>query len=214
MTVGFRFTPGRLAIAILCVLLIAFLAWQVAIHGWVTAFDQQVTQWWAAHREPALTRAMLFVSAAHEMAKLLGAAALVGAWLLIRRKRPLLWVLPVIPVGIALNAGVKEVFARPRPHLAEPLVQLSTFSFPSGHAAGSTVFYGALCALVFAHTPSRGWRALACCVAAVMVVLVAFSRVYLGAHYVSDVIAGMAEGLACLALLLPRLRRPGVDSRA
>jgi undecaprenyl-diphosphatase len=86
--------------------------------------------------------------------------------------------------------------------LQDPLVHLLTLSFPSGHAAASTVFYGALCALVFARWRSRAIRAMALGFAAGMVLLVMFSRVYLGAHYASDVVAGVAVGGICLTLFL------------
>jgi membrane-associated phospholipid phosphatase len=91
------------------------------------------------------------------------------------------------------------------------LVQLTTFSFPSGHAVASTVFYGAICALVFTRVRSPVLRVLAAVLAVVMVLLVTFGRIYLGAHYLSDVIAGVAVGMLCLALFLawqkPRLLR-------
>jgi undecaprenyl-diphosphatase len=64
------------------------------------------------------------------------------------------------------------------------------------------VFYGALCAVVFARWRSRAVRALAVGLATLMVLLVTLSRVYLGAHYLSDVVAGVAVGAICLALFL------------
>jgi undecaprenyl-diphosphatase len=101
-----------------------------------------------------------------------------------------------------LNVGLKHLFQRPRPILDEPLVELVTYSFPSGHAVASTVFYGAACALVCTHVRSPALRVLAVGAAIAMVLLVTFSRVYLGAHYLSDVVAGVAVGLASLLLFL------------
>jgi undecaprenyl-diphosphatase len=195
-----RIARGRLALVLACVLLVAGLALQVWTEGPVTRLDQAVTLWLALHRSPVLTRAMLFVSAAHQTGKLLAVTALLGGWLAIRRDWAALPRLLVVPTGMLLNAGLKNVFQRPRPHLEHPLVQLATLSFPSGHAAASTVFYGALCALVFAHTRSAAARRFTLAAAGVKVPLVMFSRVYLGAHYVSDVVAGAAVGAICLAL--------------
>jgi membrane-associated phospholipid phosphatase len=209
-----RLNRVRVALVIACVAVVALLALQVATHGPVTRFDENVTLWWAAHRQAWLTDAMLAVSTAHENIMVLGVTVLIAVWLLVKRERPLLRTLIVIPVGMLLNAGLKEVFGRPRPHLEQPLVHLPTLSFPSGHAVASTVFYGAMCALVFARWPARGPRTAAVFIACLMVPLVAFSRVYLGAHYVSDVVAGIAEGIAWLALLLPRRGESGLDSRA
>ena len=77
-------------------------------------------------------------------------------------------------------------------------MHLATYSFPSGHAVASTVFYGALCALALHHARATALRAAAAVGAACMVLLVCASRVYLGAHYLSDVIAGVAVGTLCL----------------
>jgi undecaprenyl-diphosphatase len=145
---------------------------------------------------------MLLVSAAHQTKWLLAVTLVIAAVFAWRRHWPQVARLGVVPVGMLLNAGLKNVFRRPRPQLPDPLVHLATLSFPSGHAAASTVFYGALCALVFARWRSGAVRAAAIGVSAVMVLLVAFSRVYLGAHYLSDVVAGVALGAICLALFL------------
>lgn len=192
--------PGRLALVLACVLLVALLAFQVWTDGPMTRLDLRVTLWLAAHRTAALTGFMLLVSAAHQTKWMLAVTLLVAAWLAWRRHWPQVARLGVVPAGMLLNAGLKQVFHRPRPHLQDPLVHLLTLSFPSGHAAGSTVFYGALCALVFAHWRRRAIRASAVALSAAMVLLVTFSRVYLGAHYLSDVIAGVAVGATCLAL--------------
>jgi membrane-associated phospholipid phosphatase len=191
-----------------CMLLVGLLALQVWIEGPMTRIDQQVTLWLAANRYGGLTRAMLFLSAAHQTEKLLGVAALLAAWLAVRRDWRLALRLLVIPVGMLLNVALKHLFMRPRPQLDEPLVQLATFSFPSGHAVASTVFYGSLCALAFARWRGAGPRATAVLAAMLMVLLVTFSRVYLGAHYLSDVVAGVAVGAICLVLFLVPQRSP------
>jgi undecaprenyl-diphosphatase len=193
--------PPRLLVPLgACLLVIAALAAQVMLAGPVTHLDLQVTTVLAQHRQPWLTAAMLFLADAHETVKLLAATVLVGMLLASRRRWRDLRLLAVVPAGMLLNVALKHLFARPRPVLPEPLVQLTTFSFPSGHAVGSTVFYGMLCLLVFAHTRSRWRRAMVLAAAFAMVLLVTFSRVYLGAHYVSDVVAGVAEGVALLLL--------------
>ena len=198
----------RVALALFCIAVFALLALQVRLHGPMLELDQAASHWFAAHRDAALTRAMLLVSSVHQTGKLLAFSALLAAALALRRglagARPLL----VVPLGMLLNLGLKDLFQRTRPVLQDPLVQIATYSFPSGHAVASTVFYGALCALVFTHTRSRVARTAACAVALVMVPLVCFSRVYLGAHYPSDVLAGVAVGTLCLTLLLRPWRRP------
>ncbi|MEJ8836429.1 phosphatase PAP2 family protein [Ramlibacter sp. AN1133] len=193
---------GRLALVLACIVLVGLLAFQVWTDGPVTRLDLRVTLWLAAHRSAGLTGFMLAVTTAHQTKWLLAATLVVAAWLAWRRHWPQLARLGVVPAGMLLNAGLKNVFHRPRPQQGDPLVHLLTLSFPSGHAAASTVFYGALCALAFARWRSRAIRALAVGLAAAMVLLVTFSRVYLGAHYLSDVVAGVAVGTVCLALFL------------
>ncbi|HET8747395.1 MAG TPA: phosphatase PAP2 family protein [Ramlibacter sp.] len=192
----------RLALVLACIVLVALLALQVWSDGPVTRLDLHVTQWLAAHRTAWLTGFMLLVSAAHQTKWLLAATLALALWLGWRREWGQVVRLGVVPAGMLLNAGLKTVFQRPRPHLEDPLVHLLTLSFPSGHAAASTVFYGALCALAFARWRRGAVRAIALGLAGAMVLLVTFSRVYLGAHYVSDVVAGVAVGAVALALFL------------
>ena len=209
----------RLALALFCIAVFALLALQVRLHGPMLEMDQAASSWFATHRDAGLTRFMLLVSSVHQTGKLLAVSALLAVVLALHQGlaagRPLL----VVPLGMLVNLGLKDLFQRARPVVEDPLVQLATYSFPSGHAVASTVFYGALCVLVFAHTRSRAARAAACVLAMAMVGLVCFSRVYLGAHFPGDVLAGVAVGTLCLLLLSlrpwsrPARPGPGLPSR-
>lgn len=190
-----------------CLAVIALLAWQVLSLGPVTVLDAQLTAWLAARRQPWLNAFMLAVTNGNDTVRLLGATVLIAFWRIWRQQQKDLACLAAVPAGMLLNVGLKNLFARPRPLLEEPLVHLSTFSFPSGHAVASTVFYGALCALVLAHARSPATRAAAIIAAVGMVLLVCFSRVYLGAHYLSDVLAGICVGTLCLLPFLRLARR-------
>jgi membrane-associated phospholipid phosphatase len=208
----------RTALALFCAGVFALLALQLVVHGPMLELDGDVSYWFAAHRHAGLTQAMLVVSKVHETGKLLALSAVLALGLAVRGGLSAARTLLVVPLGMLLNLALKDAFQRARPVLDDPLVRLATYSFPSGHAVASTVFYGALCALVFTHTRSRAGRAAACAVALVMVPLVCFSRVYLGAHYPSDVLAGVAAGTLCLTLLLrpwarPARPGPGLPSR-
>lgn len=189
------------ALVIGCLLLVALFAWQVLAGGVLAQVDLRVTHWLAAHRLPWLTAAMLLVSEVHRTVGILAMAAGVAGWLLWRKHRADALFLLVVPTGMLLNVGLKNLFQRARPVLEAPLVHLTTFSFPSGHAAASTVFYGALGVLVLAHVRQPLARAAGVAVAALMVLVVCFSRVYLGAHYLTDVVAGVAVGTAWLVTL-------------
>lgn len=197
----------RLALVLFCLAVLGLLAAQVLLHGPMLELDRAASLWFAAHRHPLLTQAMLVVAEVHRTVPVLAAAAVLALLLLRRGERRSALALLAVPGGMLVNVGLKESFQRVRPVLDDPLVQHATYSFPSGHAVASTVFYGMACALVFAHVRSRAWRALAAAAAVTMVLVVTFSRLYLGAHYPSDVVAGVAVGTLCVVLFLEILRR-------
>ena len=99
---------------------------------------------------------------------------------------------------VLLNEILKLVFHRPRPAAFFGYQEPSTYSFPSGHSVTSLCFYGVLAWILAARLPSRRSRAVLYTVAGVLVLLIGFSRVYLGVHYLTDVIGGYALGVAWL----------------
>jgi undecaprenyl-diphosphatase len=143
-----------------------------------------------------------------------------------RRFREALLVALAFAGAEALNATLKVEFARPRPSFSEPVVpQAGGYSFPSGHAMASMAVYGALGYLALAAGGSRRTRSYAALAAVVLIALIGFSRLYLGAHFPSDVLGGWCAALAWVAFLVlvlfarppRRLRAPrgvlGVGSR-
>ena len=120
--------------------------------------------------------------------------------LLKRQWYGLLALVLVVPGGLLLNFLLKIVFARARPNWGD--VDLIGYSFPSGHTMSATLFYGLLGAFVVFAVKSWWWRAIAIAPAFMIIGAVGFSRIYLGAHYVSDVIAAFAAGAAWLAICL------------
>lgn len=193
----------QLGLACFCLAVVALLAAQVLLHGPMLALDQDISHWFALHRNATLAQAMLVVSELHRTASVLAATAMLALWRGLRRDARSVRALLVVPAGMLLNVGVKHLVQRARPAWADPAVQLATYSFPSGHAVAATLFYGTVCVLALEHIRPPLWRGIAAAAAAGMVLLVAFSRVYLGVHYPGDVIAGMALGGACLLVWLP-----------
>jgi undecaprenyl-diphosphatase len=109
-----------------------------------------------------------------------------------------------------LTVGLKLGFERERPFFPDPLATESTYSFPSGHASVSLAVYGTIGFIAARYAATR-WRQIGIlAAAAALVLLIGFSRLYLGVHYLSDVIAGFSLGLAwvalCVVLLHLRLR--------
>jgi undecaprenyl-diphosphatase len=107
--------------------------------------------------------------------------------------------------GIVLDGVLKLGFNRPRPSIFVPEVHTVSSSFPSGHAMSAAIVYTTV-AYTAARLHKRKWaRWLVMMTAIVVIVLISFSRLYLGVHYPSDVLAGIAIGLAwagfCMAIL-------------
>lgn len=100
--------------------------------------------------------------------------------------------------------GLKQLFSRERP--LDQLVPAEGYSFPSGHAFASTVFYGMMVVVVWRLTENRAARAAAAVLGPLAFLIVGLSRVYLNVHYLTDVVAGWLGGLAWLALVLAVVR--------
>lgn len=181
----------------------AALAWNVATRAPLVELDAAVNEWLRPRRTAAMTQVMLYWTHAHSTAAIAGWSIVFAA--LLARARRLYWVLTLglaVAGGMLLNVALKLAFARARPELEHALVTLHTYSFPSGHTAAATVFYGVLAAYLVSRTFGRWTRAAIVLAAAAAVALVAFSRVYLGAHFPSDVLAAACSSTAWLALCL------------
>jgi membrane-associated phospholipid phosphatase len=203
-----------IAAATVAAILFIALALDLRLHGPVTRADVPVSHWFALHALPSATRLALAISALHStLALTVFAAAAAGVLALQRQSQWVPLLVATVPGGLVLNGLVKLAFHRPRPVVEHPLVTLSTFSFPSGHAVGATVCWGFALVLWFAVEGRVARRAAGCVVAFTLVLLTALSRVYLGAHYPADVLAGIAEGtlwvlLCCWVVgVLDRRRR-------
>jgi undecaprenyl-diphosphatase len=169
----------------------------------ITVLDLHIANWFNANHFEPMTSIMMVITTIHMMPGVILMASAFGYYLWKRGQVYWIWALLLgVPGGMLLNVLLKYTFQRSRPVFEEPLVTLATYSFPSGHASAATLFYGLLASYVM--IACKGWSvrlgtAAAC---TVMVLLVAFSRVYLGAHYLSDVLAGMAGSAAWLTICI------------
>ncbi|MFC0252667.1 phosphatase PAP2 family protein [Massilia consociata] len=201
---GLHLTAG-VAMLLIATAVFAHLAGAVVAGAPLTQLDAELASWLHQHARAndALRQSLLVITHIHSTPGILGLALAAGIWLY--RKGHRYWLMALasaVPGGLVLNVLLKHTFARARPHFAEPLLELTTYSFPSGHALGATVVYGFLACYAARHARSWAGRVLAFVLAIAMVATVAFSRMYLGVHYLSDVLAGAAEGCAWLAICI------------
>jgi undecaprenyl-diphosphatase len=169
----------------------------------LTVVDGEIAVWLHLHATPTLTDAMKFISLLASLPVVTGICLLMALYFVWNRSHyRLLALMLTNPVGLLLNGMLKFAFQRSRPTWDDPILMIGSFGFPSGHAMAATLLYGFLAAFGVRKLQAWRWRVLAALGAGMLVVLIGFSRLYLGVHYLSDVLAGMAAGSAWLALCL------------
>jgi undecaprenyl-diphosphatase len=164
--------------------------------------DSAWRDWVLAHRNGTLTEVMVNASRFGSTPSLIVIALAAAAWLAWRGRRgdSLLVVCCATSVFL-LGPVLKVLFTRPRPPANEHLVAIDSWSFPSGHSLNSMVVLGLLTVLAVRGRTGLP-RVLVVAVGAFLVLLVGFSRVYLGVHWPTDVLAGWLIGAAWLTLCL------------
>ncbi len=195
-----------------CLLVFGVVAW-VASEPWANLLDVSATPFLHGLASPTVDAVMSAVTALGSTSIIASLLVLALTGLIWRRHRRQALLLAISMAGsVVFNEWLKQVVQRPRPQL--PWAQGQTdFSFPSGHAMNSLVFYVALALIVWAL---RGRRAgqIAFVIAGVLALLIGTSRIYLGYHYATDVAGGFLAGAAWLLIVSaafdarPWLHRP------
>ena len=165
-----------------------------------TGFDRSITSWLVDHRASWLTTVARALSTIGSQKVLVPLVAVVAIVLIVRGARGPAVLLVVVWAGaIELYSLAKNVVDRPRPPMHLWLTSASSSAFPSGHATQSLSTFAGLALVAAALLPSARRPALA--VATVVAAGVGWSRVYLGVHWATDVIAGWCAAAAWVALL-------------
>ncbi len=198
---------GIVLFAIAGLATIAFVAIAVRVlAGHADAFDRS----WTLAIHEIDTDALDYVFIAFTMigsGPCLWGAILIVALLAIRDHR---WHLAVLiaangVVAQIVNLGLKTWFVRPRPALFEEIVRPTSWSFPSGHAMSSVQIWGVVAAVLIALYPQR--RVVIVTSTLLLIAGIGLSRVYLGVHWPTDVVAGFAAGLPFLAVSVHLIHR-------
>ena len=213
---------------LLLVLLLLGFAWvsDLVIEGETQHFDDLVLRSLRQAADPSLPVGPAWLRGAALDITALGSgwvlgvvvAAIAGFMLLQGLRRTALFVLVASVGGWVLNALLKELFQRPRPEVVPHLRDVMSLSFPSGHAMTSAAVYLTLGALLMRVADRRATKIYCMAFAMLLAGLVGITRVYLGVHYPTDVLAGWLVGLswALFCWLLERAieRKTGLKRRA
>jgi undecaprenyl-diphosphatase len=165
-------------------------------------FDQAIVNAIHTNSNPTLAQIMIGVSFAGSAVPTIATLILTIVFFLQKRYRDLILLLVTIAGAQVLNALLKISVQRARPSFADPLVTAIGFSFPSGHAMGAMVFYGLMAYFLMRDAQRDSERLLIFLIFLLTVGLIGFSRIYLGVHYPSDVLAGYLAGLGWLTITL------------
>lgn len=191
---------ASLTAAALSLFLFAWIAEEMAA-GATMRFDLGVRAWVHQFASPTMTRAMTAISMLGHGVLIAELAIALGVFLYVGWRHAAGWLAASMAGALLLELALKHAFHRPRPPTffgAEP----HSYSFPSGHALCSFCFYVVLAGLIAGRTHSAAIRIVLGVAAGTLVVAIGISRIYLGMHYPSDVVAGYLAAAIWVATLL------------
>ncbi|GJD19991.1 hypothetical protein RIVM261_049470 [Rivularia sp. IAM M-261] len=193
-----------LAVCLVILFIVAKLAEEV-LEKEAFKFDTTFLLWLHQFSNPALDNLMLFITNLGNPTTVVIVAFITLAILLWRRYRLeiMIFILTCLG-GVILNTGLKLFFSKPRPQLWNQLITEKSFSFPSGHAIGSMVLYGFIAYLLAFHYPR--FSGLIYIVAVILIGAIGLSRLYLGVHWPTDIIAGYGVGFLWLTICITMLK--------
>ncbi|MGH2437635.1 MAG: phosphatase PAP2 family protein [bacterium] len=193
-------------VAVACVMAFVVIAEEMVAGRAVATFDRTFAAVVHDRTSPAWYEFFSIVTRFGSNGALTAGSAVVAASLLLRRAYVLAagWVVAQAGGGV-LNTVLKNAFERARPESADALLAASSWSFPSGHAMGTFVFCGLGAYLLLRLTRSWTITVVVVAVALAWCLVMAFTRLYLGVHFVSDVVAGMIAAAAWVAVCISGL---------
>jgi undecaprenyl-diphosphatase len=182
--------------------------------GGTLRFDEAAMRFMGAHQLPWLDAAMVEITSLGTGIVVAMIVAVAGLFLWLYNFKQSAQLLIVAPLGgLLLNYVLKVGFNRPRPQVFIWGTHAVSSSFPSGHAMSAAVVYSTVAYLAARLQTTRLARTVTRAIAMVLILLICFSRVYLGVHYPSDVLAGLIVGLAWSAFCMATLEAAQLYAR-
>ncbi|MCC5889807.1 MAG: phosphatase PAP2 family protein [Alkalibacterium sp.] len=181
-----------------------FLVW-MSFYDWglIGTLDEVIGTQFHSGRRDTLTWVFIIITRMGDgwFVGLFTTLASIYIWRFQGNRRLAIWYFLTVSVGAGgVNQLVKFFFRRPRPTHVDHLIVQGGYSFPSGHAMGAIVAYGALLFLIIRASRTFKPVLIATIVLIPLIGLIGLSRIYLGVHYPSDIIGGYSLGLAVLSL--------------
>ncbi|MFI8978355.1 phosphatase PAP2 family protein [Nocardia asteroides] len=196
-----RRVPLAAALLTAAAILVAVLTWQVNYDAGIIRIDPRVLDWMIAHRDEPWTRIARVITDLGDTLSMTILATVTTLWFLRQRNWATAVLVAVTSAGAGvLVVGIKQLVGRHRPPEVSRLVVEPSLSYPSGHTLGSTVVVGIVALTVIPGLRRRAVRVAATVVAVLFPIAVGLSRIYLGVHWATDVLAGWLFGLAWLIL--------------
>lgn len=193
---------------VLCLLSLVFF-FKVAsevVEAEFTSMDVAISLFVYSFRTPLLTQLMLLITSLGNEVSLILTAIISIIFLIKKHRKEAVLFCIVLLMGLILNIFLKQTYQRPRPNIS-PLITEMNYSFPSGHAMNSFIFFALLAYFSHHFFHKKSLTILSTVIAIILILLIGMSRIYLGVHYFTDVIAGYIAGFwwFITVLLIERL---------
>jgi len=194
-----------LCISVLTLVVFGELTWKTLIHNTMVMFDNVVIELVRYYASPSIDKVMLVITKLGSASFYAVFATLViGILVLYKRKLEASSLLVSLLGGNILNEALKHIFTRSRPELFR-VINETGYSFPSGHAMVALCFYGMLAFLIARKRQTWQERFVVFLIAGIFISAIGISRIYLGVHYPTDILAGFTAGTTWLTFCISSL---------